>query len=178
MKVQGKIIDFKPDFVLHKPTITLQLTRQDNLGDYSTIKDEELLDIEISKHREKRSNQANAYCWELITKISELIGSTKEDVYRDYIRNKGIYKPITLNNDAVNTFIHLWQERGLGWLCEMFEKDSESTTLYAYYGSSVYNTKQMSDFIDYVVQEAKGLGIPTETPDEIARMKSMWVPKI
>ena len=178
MEVQGKIIGLKPDFVMHRPIITLELTRQDNLGDYSSLKDEELLDIKISKHREKRSKQANAYCWELLTKISEIIGSTKEDVYREYICQKGIYREITINNDAVNTFTHLWQERGLGWICEPFEKGEKESIIYAYYGSSSYNTKQMSDFIDYVVQEAKGLGIPTETPDEIAKMKAMWVPKI
>lgn len=178
MDVQGKIIGFEPDYVYHRPKLILELTRQDNLGDFSSLKDDKLLDIKITKHREKRSIQANAYCWELITKISELIGSTKEDVYREYIRQKGIYRLISINNDAVSTFIHLWQERGLGWLCDVLEHDDKESTIYAYYGSSSYNTKQMSDFIDYVVQEAKGLGIPTETPDEIAKMKAMWVPKI
>lgn len=178
MEVQGKIIKFEPDFIMHKPKITLELTRQDNLGDYSSLKDEELLDIKISKPTKRRSKQANAYCWELLTKIAELIGSTKEDIYREYIRQKGIYREITINNSAVSTFTHLWQERGLGWICETLDKDEKETTIYAYYGSSSYNTKQMSDFIDYIVQEAKGLGIPTETPDEIAKMKAMWVPKV
>lgn len=178
MEVQGRIVSFEADFSTHKPKLTLELTRQDNLGDFSSIKDDNLLDIKIVRHHEKRSLQANAYCWELITQIAEIIGSTKEDVYREYIRQKGIYKPIILNNEAVSTFNYLWQERGLGWVCDVLEKDDKQTTLYAYYGSSSYNTKQMSDFIDYIVQEAKGLGIPTETPEEIARMKSMWIPKI
>lgn len=178
MDVQGKIIRLEPDYIMHKPKITLELTRQDNLGDYSSLKDEELLDIKISKHHEKRSLQANSYAWILMSKIAELIGSTKEDVYREYIRQKGIYREITINNDAVNTFTHLWENKGIGWLCEVLEHDDKETKLFAYYGSSSYNTKQMSDFIDYIVQEAKGLGIPTETPDEIAKMKAMWVPKI
>ena len=178
MEIQGKIIGFEPDFIYHKPKLILELTRQDNLGDLPSLKDDKLLDIKIVKHREKRSSQANAYCWELITKIAEIIGSTKEDVYREYIRQKGIYRTISINNDAVNTFIHLWQERGLGWLCDVLEKDEKESIIYAYYGSSSYNTKQMSDFIDYVVQEAKELGISTETPDEIVRMKALWTPKI
>ena len=40
-----------------------------------------------------------------------------------------------------------------------------------YYGSSTYDTKEMSVLIDYIVDQAKELDIPTETPDEIARMK-------
>ena len=178
MKVVGKIIDFKPDFVTHKPTITFQLTRQDNLGDYHLLKDEEQLDITVDKIRNKRSTRANSYCWEILTKIAEIIGSTKEEVYRDYIRNKGIYREFEIDTNAVNTFKKLWGNQGLGWICDVLEKDDKKTIIYAYYGSSSYNTKQMSDFIDYVVQEAKQLGIPTETPEEIERMKTMWIPKI
>lgn len=178
MDVQGKIIGFEPDYLYHRPKITLELTRQDNLGDYSSLKDEELLDIKISKHREKRSLQANNYAWTLISKIAELVGNTKEDVYREYIRQKGISTVISINHEAVSTFIHLWTNKGLGYVYDVIGKDDKYTHFMAYYGSSSYNTKQMSDFIDYVVQEAKELGIPTETPDEIAKMKAMWVPKV
>ena len=178
MNVQGRIIKFEPDFELHKPKITLELTRQDNLGDFSKLKDELVLDIEIKKHREKRSNRANSYCWELLTKISEIIGNSKEDVYRDFISHKGIYRQFEIDNSAVDTFKHLWLQRGLGWLCDTLESDENKTTIFAYYGTSSYNTKQMADFIDYVVQEAKQLGIETETPEEIAKMKAMWIPSI
>ena len=44
-----------------------------------------------------------------------------------------------------------------------------------YYGSSVYNSKEMSVFIDEVIDRAKELGIDTRTPEEIARMKSLWI---
>ena len=37
-----------------------------------------------------------------------------------------------------------------------------------------FDTKEMSILIDGTVQEAKQLGIRTETPDEIERMKSLW----
>ena len=36
-----------------------------------------------------------------------------------------------------------------------------------YYGSSVYDTKQMSALIDHIVQDCKALGIETKTPAEI-----------
>ena len=178
MEVQGKIVGFEPDFIHHKPKLILELTRQDNLGDYSKLKDEEVLNIKIEKPTKKRSRNANNYAWELLTQIADLIGSTKEEVYREYIRQKGIYRAVTLNNEAINTFTHLWQDKGLGWICEPLEKGDKETTLLAYYGSSSYNTKQMANFIDYVVNEAKELGIQTETPDEIERMKATWIPKV
>ena len=161
MEVKGKIIGFEPDFSTHKPKLILELTKQDNLDDLFKLREEPMLDIKISK-----------------LTIAELIGSTKEDVYREYIRQKGIFRQITLNNEAVDTFTYLWSQKGTAWLCEVLQKDDKETTLLAYYGSSSYNTKQMASFIDYVVQEAKELGIQTETPDEIERMKALWKAKI
>lgn len=131
--------------------------------------------FEIKEHKAKRSLNANAYCWVLMNKIADAIKSTKEEVYREYIKNKGIFRLITMNKDATNTFIKVWQEKGLGWICDISESKYEGMVdVVAYYGTSSYNTKQMANFIDYVVDEAKNLGIETLPPDEIERLKSLW----
>ena len=131
--------------------------------------------FEIKEHKVKRSLNANAYCWVLMNKIADAIKSTKEEVYREYIKNKGIFRLITMNKDATNTFIKVWQEKGLGWICDISESKYEGMVdVVAYYGTSSYNTKQMANFIDYVVDEAKNLGIETLPPDEIERLKSLW----
>ena len=44
----------------------------------------------------------------------------------------------------------------------------------AYYGSSVYDTREMSVLLDYVVNTAKDMEIETATPDELARMMAGW----
>lgn len=131
--------------------------------------------FEIKEHKLKRSLNANAYCWVLMNKIADAIKSTKEEVYREYIKNKGIFRLITMNKEATNTFIKVWQEKGLGWICDASESKYEGMVdVVAYYGTSSYNTKQMANFIDYVVDEAKNLGIETLPPDEIERLKSLW----
>ena len=58
-----------------------------------------------------------------------------------------------------------------------WEKIRDNGTFAAYAmikGSSEYDTKEMSVFIDGVVSEAKELGIQTETPEEIERLKALW----
>ena len=131
--------------------------------------------FEVKEHKLKRSLNANAYCWVLMNKIADAIKSTKEEVYREYIKNKGIFRLITMNKEATNTFIKVWQEKGLGWICDTSESKYEGMIdVVAYYGTSSYNTKQMANFIDYVVDEAKNLGIETLPPDEIERLKSLW----
>ena len=47
-------------------------------------------------------------------------------------------------------------------------------TVFAYYVSSVYDTRAMSRLIDSLVQEAKSLGIETMPPDELAALLEAW----
>ncbi len=130
---------------------------------------------ELKEVKRKRSLNANSYCWVLLGKIADKLGITKEDVYRDFIKNKGIYRIITMNSDAVPIFIKIWNEKGLGWLCETSEtKITSLTDVVAYYGTSSYNTSQMAIFVDYVVQEAKQLGIETLPPQKLATLKDEW----
>ena len=131
--------------------------------------------FEIKEHKQKRSLNANAYCWVLISKIADVIGATKEEVYKDYITHKGIFRIVTIDEKAAETFIKIWQEKGLGWVCERSENHTEGfTDIVAYYGTSSYNTKQMANFIDFVVQEAQAINIETLPPDEIEKLKALW----
>jgi len=140
----------------------------------SWLLDQEEKLFEIKEYKEKRGLRANAYCWTLLGKIARVLNTTKEEVYRDYIRNYGVYRVVTLNNSAVKTFQTLWNGKGLGYISEIVSSNEEYTEIIAYYGTSSYNTKQMSQFIDYMVQEAKQLGIETLPPEEIEKLKRTW----
>ncbi len=132
---------------------------------YSQDKDKR---FDVKEHKRKRSLNANSYCWVLLGNIADVVGSTKEEVYRDYIKHKGIYKIITMSSEAVTTFKKVWEDRGLGWICETSETNIAGLTdVIAYYGSSSYNTKQMANFIDYIVQECNNLGIETKSKEEL-----------
>ena len=43
-----------------------------------------------------------------------------------------------------------------------------------YFGSSTFNTKEMSVFLDGIVRECKDLEIETYTPDMLERLKQQW----
>ena len=136
---------------------------------------EKLYDIEFKKHRERRSNNANSYLWVLCEKIAEAVEITKEDVYRDAIKNVGIWRDYVLPQSEADTLKVIWNNFGTGWVAEQVDFSvNDNVVLRCYYGSSVYNTKQMSRLIDYVVNEAKNLDIETKTPDELLNMKSQW----
>lgn len=64
-----------------------------------------------------------------------------------------------------------WEMRGMGWQTEtMPSKVPGCTNVVLYYGSSMFDTHQMSLLIDHVVQDAKALGIETMTPREIEKL--------
>ena len=139
------------------------------------IKDKELK-VQVSVWRQDRSLNANNYCWKLLDEIAQRMHSTKEEVYQEIISKVGVFEILPIRNEAVDNFVEKWQSRGLGWVCNIMRdsKIPNYTNVIAYYGSSVYNTKEMSRLIDEVVQEAQGLGIQTKTPQELAELKNLW----
>ena len=132
---------------------------------------------DIKLKRQRRSLDANAYLWVLCQKIAEAVrNTTKETVYQQLVRRVGQFTPLPIRNDAVESFAEMWRSHGLGWFVVV---DGDSTItgytrVFAYHGSSAYDTREMSVLIDEAVSEAKELGIETMTPDELERMKCEW----
>jgi hypothetical protein len=134
------------------------------------------LDVEIKQHRKKRSLSANAYCWVLVDKIAARSGVDKTSVYRETIRNIGGVSDIVCCQDrAVEALRSGWQAHGVGWITETMPSKLEGcTNVILYYGSSTYDTAQMSRLIDLLVNEAKELGIETATPQQLDRLREEW----
>lgn len=145
------------------------------LGDfrqqYDALKDV-AVDVEIKKHRELRSKDANAYCWLLISKIAEAIQPplSKDEVYVKMLKRYGQGATAKIRNSEVSNFCRAFKyHEKLDRLVE------DGVTYFRFWvGSHEYDTKEMSLFIDGIVQEAKDLGIDTDTPEQIERFKSMW----
>ena len=139
-------------------------------------KQDRLYDCEVKQHREKRSLDANAYCWTLLDKLAEALHSTKEELYLHKVREVGPYKDFSLTEDEAKTFRVAWERLGTGWPTEKvdYDQDGDRVVIRAYYGSSTYNTKQMSRLIDSIVEDCKSVGIETLTPDKLDAMKGEW----
>ena len=81
--------------------------------------------------------------------------------YRKRVKDLGIFKQWEIDTCNVPTFEKLWQDRGLAWFTEIVEEIGNKTIINAYYGSSSYNSKQMSKLIDNLVQDCRSVGIQT-----------------
>lgn len=134
----------------------------------------EALTLALSKFRQKRSLNANNYAWVLLQKLAEERGQTKEEVYREFIKQYGIFRPVTVNKEAAETLEYIWQKNGLGWVVEETGRTDESVDLLMYYGSSTYSTRQMARLLDAIVNDCKQCGIETLPPEQIEEMKRAW----
>lgn len=135
------------------------------------------LKIDISKWREKRSLDSNAYAWVLLDKIAEKTRNTKENIYREIIKRVGVFEILPIKDVAVESFIKRWQSKGLGWVCDNLGSSPKLkgyTKIVAYYGTSTYDTKEMSRFLDEVVCEAKELGISTLDEKDLESLINTW----
>lgn len=174
MKSVGTIEDISIDYKTQKPKILLVLNERECLPSLEELK-EDKLSIEIKKHKNKRSLDANAYMWVLISKIEEKINISKDIIYKDAIRNIGVYEVIPVKNEAVNRFLEAWTKNGLGWVCETTKSKLEGyTNILAYYGSSTYDTAEMSRLVDFIVQECKQLDIEVMPKAELDSLIESW----
>jgi len=175
MTIKGTISDFAIDFTTRKQRLTLTLD-----GDFRYGFDKyngKVLDIAVKEHRDKRSKNANSYCWVLVGKIAEELNLPAREVYKHAIRHVGVYEDVEMPEKAAKLFAKSWQQRGIGWQTEKVDDTANGVILRAYYGSSTYDTKQMARLIDNIVSDCKELGIETMTPEELSALKDSWVPE-
>lgn len=134
-------------------------------------------DYDIVKTKKRRSLDANSYLWVLCSKISDAVRIPKEDVYRRNIREGSAYTPMPIKTEAVEEFKRIWAGHGIGWFADDIDhaKIPGYRLIFAYHGSSVYDSKEMALLLDSVIQDAKSIGVETLTEAELSRMKGEWI---
>jgi len=112
------------------------------------------LDIEISKHRAKRSLNANAYFWKLCDLIAKKLGSDKDSIYKLQLSKYGVFVDCQVWTEAVEDL-----KRQFRYVEELDDGYGETMIIRCYFGSSGYNTKEMSDLLSGTIQDCHDLGI-------------------
>lgn len=170
MKVKGRInnisLDLKGNAIL-----SLEVYEKHTLlREYEVLKDIEILDIEIKKHRKKRSLNANNYLWVLMNEMGNILRLSKEEVYFQMLKRYGQCEMISvLSNIDVTSYFKYYEVAGTSKL-----NGKEFTHYRIYKGSSEFDTREMAILIDGVIGECNELGIETLTPNEIEVLKNNW----
>lgn len=174
----GTLQDISIDYKSGKPKVTLLLEQRESISSLEEIK-EYKLSIEIKKYRKKRSLDANSYCWVLCDMIAKKLTVNdavvlKEDIYKDAISNIGSFEPMIVEEKAFDNFKRIWEKQGLGFLVKEVSRRDKCIKVFCYYGSSTYDSEEMSLLIELLVEEAKNLGIETKPQAEINSLLESW----
>lgn len=136
------------------------------------------LSISVKKNSGRRSLSANAYFHVLVGKIAEALHISKARAKNTLLGRYG-QREI---NDAGQVIISVLSD------IDMMEREDihcvpvgygtvngkEFTHYCVLRPTHEYDSLEMSVLIDGTVEEAKELGIPTLSPDEIKHMESLW----
>ena len=153
-----------------KPIVTMELNEYTPALRMVDELHDKVLTVKIDEYREKRSLNANNYAWKLITEIGNKIRQGKDEIYLMMLKRYGQSDMVSVVADVpVKHYFKYYEEAGESTLNGKLFKHYR-----VYKGSSEFDTKEMSIFIDGIVSEAKDLGIQTDTPERIARMKDLW----
>lgn len=165
MEEKARIISINRDWKSGKFQIAFEMDRrpEEIQGDVRLI---------YKKWRNRRSLDANAYMWVLLQDMALQLDSTAEEIYEDMLQRYGLldrdesgYIPITMRADIDSS--HLPGH----WKLDRIRSTIAWKVYFRIRGTSEYDTKEMSWFLDRVIEEAKSIGVETMTPDEIERLK-------
>lgn len=132
-------------------------------------------DIKIAQRRNKRSLDANAYAWVLLGMLAEHQGITPEEVYREQIKNMPTYEMLCIKEEAVDSFTRQWTSGHDGRsVIPMKSKIEGCVNLKCFYGSSDFDSLEMSRFIDNLLYECDVAGLFINDREKIEKAKQEW----
>lgn len=164
----GKLVSLTPSFEKGKQILTIEING-DFREAYDQLRDKQIA-VDVKAYHPKRSLNANAYAWVLINKIANATQSTEDEIYLQCLKDYGQSQLCAVLTEVnVSGYFKYYDT------LEQSTVKGKSITWYRVYkGSSEFDSAEMAKFIDGVVSEAKALGIPTDTPREIERIKERW----
>lgn len=173
MEWTGRLVDMSRNWNNNQTRLVFEINEEIDLEPLNEIAVTEKLSIKAEPYREKRSLNSNSYCWVLLQKLAEACKTTKEEMYLQCLqRYSRKFTHVIVKADALEYMKSLY--RTFIDLGEVKVNGQTGHQLQVYYGSSTFNTKEMTVFLDGIVSECKELGIETMPPEQIERMNATW----
>lgn len=122
---------------------------------------------EIKEKKSKRSLTANAYYWSLLNQLASVMRTSSDETHFMMLRRYGVCEVVSVRSDInIKGYFKYFDIIGQS------ELDGKEFTHYRIYkGSSEMDSKEFSILLDGLISECEGVGIPTLTPDEVAKLR-------
>lgn len=123
--------------------------------------------FEIKEKKKKRSLTANSYYWSLLNQLASIMRMDNQECHFLMLKRYGQYEVVSIRSDVnLHGYFKYYEEIGKGKV-----SGKEFTHYKIYKGSSQMDSKEFSVLLDGLISECEGVGIPTLTPDEVAKLK-------
>ena len=131
-----------------------------------------VLDVEIKKHRERRSLNANALFWKCVNEAAKILDASNEEIYLRMLDQYGVQKYIVVRPEAVEAVTKLF--RAVDDMGRVLVNGKEGRQLKCTIGSSQYDTEQMSRLIRGITSENKEIGAWVPDEADIGYSLNLW----
>lgn len=175
MERKARLLSAEMDYVRRVSTLTIEVEGPLPEGMETSLRDVDLK-LTLVKYRQKRSLDANAYYWVLVTQIAEALKIGKVEAHNQLVAD---YGQLDMQDGQV---VSVMLREDIDWkkLPQLHLRptsktvtNSKGTVFRCYFvcrGSHTYDSKEMAVLINGTIAEAKELGIETLTPMEVQRM--------
>lgn len=172
---KARLVDISKDWQTNKFRLTFELDSfLPNMAD--TIRDV-CLRLSVKKWKEKRSLDANAYYWQLNSQMARELHTSPEELHEELLQRYGLLDSDDSGHISITVRSRVDMSRIDGhWKLYKLSRDGKWKSYLRIRGTSEYDSAEMSYFIERVIEEAKELGIQTETPNQIAEAER-WLTK-
>ena len=173
MDFTGCICEVSRDFITKKPMLKFIVNEEPN--GIEALKDKDLK-IKVAKITNPRSLNANSYFHALCDKLRLKMGMSMAHMKNILITSYGQIEYIDGQALIYKTNAPVEYIQELEEVHMKFIKQGDDGAYWyrVYRGSHTYDSKEMSLLLEGTKQEAEAVGIEVKTPDEIARLVSLW----
>lgn len=171
MEVRARIENISKNLLTGKTTFTFSTDSETAAEELERLQDKDLR-VKAVQYRRKRSLSANALFWACVGKIATATRADKWDVYLQLLKDYGKYTYIVCRPSMVDAVRSQWRE-SMVWN-SVDVNGEEAVQMLCFFGSSSYNTKEMSVLIDGAIETMKELGLDLPMPQDIKTALEQW----
>ena len=167
MESKATLHGISRDFKTNKPIISFIV---DSLFPEADMTGE--LRLTVRRWRERRSLDANKLFWHCVGEIAKDRRADKWEIYLFLLRRYGKYTYICVKPHVVEAVKKQWRE--VEEIGEIEINGEKAVQLLCYFGSSTYDTAEVSALLDGTMSEMREMGLTPPADEDIVRSLKEW----
>jgi len=171
METMARLERISANYDTGRTEFTFSTDSQNAVAELERLREHDIR-LKATRYRKKRSLSANGLFWHCIGQMAEALRTDKWDVYLSMLRQYGKFTYICVKPNMVEAVKDQWRE-SMEW-SSVDINGKPATQMLCFFGSSSYNTKEMSRLIDGTIHEMKELGLDPPMPQDIQIALEQW----